>query len=109
MNVRQLLTFHEVMCREAHALCERKNSDYAGSGGQHPFRNFTAVESLGLAKTEVGLVVRMVDKINRLVTFLNDGKLTLENEGAHDSLLALINYAIILGAYIESGDDHADD
>ena len=99
MTVDELLKFHLAFCYQAYQLCERKNHDYAGATGASPFRNFEAVEALGIAPTEAGILVRMTDKLNRLVTFVRDGKLVVENEGATDSLVDLINYAVLLAAY----------
>ncbi|QDP54775.1 MAG: hypothetical protein Unbinned5784contig1000_18 [Prokaryotic dsDNA virus sp.] len=96
----ELLEFHMVFTHAAYQLCERKNHDYAGAQGQSPFRNFETVEALGLASTETGIVIRMADKINRLVTFARDGKLKVANESASDALLDIVNYAVILAAYI---------
>ena len=106
MTAAGLLTFHEELCAKAHALCAAKNHDYAGAEGLSPFRNFESIEALGVAKTEVGFLVRMIDKINRLCTFIKDGKLTVENEGAEDALLDLINYCVLLGAYIKKNTTH---
>jgi hypothetical protein len=100
MNVEQLLKFHLAFCYRAYRLVEVKNHDYAGADGEHPFKNFTSVEALGVATTEQGILVRMTDKLNRLVTFVRDGKLEVTNETAVDAMLDLINYSIILAAYI---------
>ena len=43
----------------------------------------------------------MTDKLNRLITFVQDGKLVVDNEGVEDALLDLINYSVILGAYLQ--------
>ena len=102
MNIEQLLKFHLAFCYQAYQIMEVKNHDYAGSSGETPFRNFTSPEALGIASTEQGLLIRMVDKINRLVTFCRDGKLEVTNETAQDALLDLINYSIILGGYMRA-------
>lgn len=100
MNVEELLKFHLAFCYRAYRLVEVKNHDYAGADGASPFRNFTSPEALGIATTEQGILIRMIDKINRLVTFCKDGKLAVDNETAGDALLDLINYSIILAAYM---------
>jgi hypothetical protein len=100
MNIEQLLKFHLAFSYQAYRIMEIKNHDYAGAAGESPFRNFTSPEALGIASTEQGILIRMVDKINRLVTFCKDGKLEVTNETAADALLDIINYAVILGAYM---------
>jgi hypothetical protein len=43
----------------------------------------------------------MTDKMSRLSTFANKGKLVVEDEGVQDTLLDLINYSILLAAFIQ--------
>lgn len=100
--VDELLKFHLAFCHRAYQILERKNHDYAGADGQTPWRNFETVELLGLASTETGIVMRMGDKLNRLVTFARDGKLAVKNEGAIDALLDMVNYSILLAAYLKA-------
>jgi hypothetical protein len=90
-------------------LCESKNHDYAGAGGLQPYRNFEAVEALGIAPTEVGLLIRITDKVQRLTTWVHDGKLVVENESAVDSLLDIVNYTVILAAYMRQRHLRCDD
>ncbi len=77
-----------------------KNNDY--SGGEHAhdaLANFKASESLGLHPI-TGLLLRMQDKLQRLKSFANDGKLAVPNESAEDACLDLVNYAILAKALI---------
>jgi len=101
MNSEELLKLHKKMCDRSRALMAKKNHDYAGKSGLDPFANFEAVEKIGICSTETGILVRMVDKIMRLRTFVNDGELKVENESAIDSCDDMINYSIILAGYIQ--------
>ena len=78
----------------------KKNHDYAGAGGDTPFANFTASEKLGICSTEVGFLMRMLDKLQRLGTFAKAGALKVLTEGPRDACLDIINYAILFAAYI---------
>lgn len=102
------LKFHEDFCAKARELSARKNSDYAGSGGESPFANFTRVEALGIASTEQGFLTRMMDKFCRLATFCKDGKLSVQDESAMDTLLDLVNYSCLLAAYLKDKQDDLD-
>ena len=102
MNVEQLLQFHLALCYQAYQVMESKNHDYAGAGGESPFRNFTSPEALGIATTEQGILIRMTDKLNRLVTFCRDGKLEVANETARDAIIDIVNYSVILAAYMNT-------
>ena len=68
MNREELLRLHEELCREA----------------------------MGICKTEQGFLVRIVDKLSRLSTFVSCGKLKVENEGYKDAIVDIINYAVLL-------------
>lgn len=94
------LKFAEEFFAQARALSAKKNSDYAGSGGQEAFANFTRVEYFGIATTEQGFLTRMVDKFCRIITFAKDGKLQVADEAVHDTLIDLANYSCLLAAYI---------
>lgn len=101
MNRQELLAFHEEITRKARELMTRKNHDYAGSGGESPFANFTRVESMGICSTERGFLVRLIDKISRLSTLCEAGKLLVKDETSDDSCIDIINYAILIAAYLK--------
>ena len=52
MTREELFKMHGEMCKTALELMKKKNSDYAGSGGNNPFANFTRSEALGICTTE---------------------------------------------------------
>jgi hypothetical protein len=101
MNTTELLKYHEELCSKARAIMEKKNHDYSGASGETPFLNFEVVERVGIIKTEEGFLVRVLDKIMRINTFLKAGKLKVTNESAEDACLDIINYFILLAAYIK--------
>jgi hypothetical protein len=89
------------MCNEALDLMKKKNADYAGSGGNNPFANFERAEAMGICSTEQGFLVRMIDKMSRLSTYTSKGKLVLEDETVYDTLIDMINYTVLLSAYLK--------
>ena len=95
----QLLTIHEELTQEAHQLMDRKNKDYAGASGANPFANFKRVESLGVCSTEKGFLVRLVDKLSRLSSFAESGSFAVEDESLRDTIMDVINYAVLIYAY----------
>ena len=100
MNRDDYLEFHKKMCDEARVLSAQKNNDYAGKDGEEPFANFTRVEAMGICSTEQGFMVRLTDKLSRLATLAAGGKLQVTNETAQDTLKDVVNYAILLAAYM---------
>lgn len=107
MNRDDYLRFHKDFCDKARDLSARKNNDYAGEGGEKPFANFERVAAMGICSTEQGFLVRMTDKLSRLATFAAGGKLQVADESALDTLLDVVNYGVLLAAFISQKD--ADD
>jgi len=100
MKKEELFVMHENMCKDALHLMKKKNADYAGSGGDNPFANFTRVENMGVCKTEQGFLVRLTDKMSRLSTFAQSGKLEVTDESFKDTCIDVINYIVLLHAYV---------
>jgi len=104
MTREELLAFHSELCSEAKALMSLKNKDYAGNEGTEPFANFTRVESMGICKTEQGFMVRLTDKMSRLSSFVRAGKMHVKDESFKDTCIDVINYMVLLAAYVSSKD-----
>jgi hypothetical protein len=88
-----LETFHIHTCTKALDLMVKKNSDYATS--DDPFANFKLFENEAL----LGIVIRLGDKLRRLYKAASGG--SMENETIEDTVLDIINYAIIFKAMLE--------
>ena len=105
MNRDQLFKHHEELCKIALDIMRKKNHDYAGNSGETPFANFERCEAMGICSTEAGFLVRLTDKLSRLSTFANAGRLTVDNESYEDAILDIINYCILFSAYVKSRDE----
>jgi len=101
MTKEELFEMHIKMCNDALTLMKKKNADYAGSGDGNPFANFKRAESMGICTTEQAFLVRIIDKISRLSSYSSNGKLIVEDETVHDTLIDMINYCVLLSAYLE--------
>ena len=100
LNRDRLLSLHGDVCNRAVRLMQKKNHDY--SGGQNaddPFLNFTRVERLGITDTQRGFMVRLTDKLSRLITFIDTGTYAVPDEKLEDTVVDLINYTILFYAY----------
>lgn len=102
MDRNELFTHHEALSKRALEIMRAKNNDYAGSKGDDPFANFRRVDAMGVCSVEQGFLVRIVDKVSRLSTFAKDGKLAVENESYEDAILDIMNYCVLMSAYIKS-------
>ena len=87
-------------------ISKAKNSDYAD--GEDAFQNFKVVETIGLTSVEVGLIVRMSDKFQRISNLIKR-EAKVKDESIIDTLSDLRNYANILQVYLENkgGKDEA--
>jgi hypothetical protein len=63
------------------------------------------VEKLGITDTKTGFLVRMTDKISRLITFSRNGAFKTKDEALLDTILDLINYSVLLYAYASQEKD----
>ena len=101
MNRNELLQHHKKLCEDARQLMRIKNHDYAGSEGDTPWMNFQRSEIMGICKTQQAFMVRIMDKISRLITFTNAGELLVKEEGVEDSIIDIINYMVLFSAFLK--------
>jgi hypothetical protein len=99
-----LLAFHGELTTAARDLMSLKNRDYAGKDGIEPFANFTRVEAMGVCTTEQGFLCRLTDKMSRLSSFVHSGKMNVADESFNDTCVDVINYMVLLAAYIKDKD-----
>lgn len=82
-----------------------KNHDYSGSSGNTPFSNFEMATKMGLPiSREKGLMLRVMDKIARLVTFLESRELKVK-ESTEDACIDIINYMVLLNGMLKERDE----
>lgn len=107
MNREQLLKLHEDATERSRGIMTKKNADYADGGQDLVFGNLDLIEalfptfSLNKLTTEVGIIVRMGDKLKRLATGVQR-EFEVKDEGFEDTCLDLINYTILLMAKRQS-------
>jgi hypothetical protein len=97
----QLIEYHTKMCNAARQLMAQKNHDYAGKAGDTPFANFMVVENLKVTSAERGILVRLCDKLQRLIQYIENGEFKVKSESFEDTGLDAINYTILLLALIK--------
>ena len=97
MNRTQLLKSHDDLCGKAKAIMVQKNQDYAEAAD--PFRNFEGSTALGIHPAN-GILLRMLDKMNRVRTYAEEGKLLTDS--FEDSIVDLINYSVLVHGLCQS-------
>ena len=101
MHSEELFKIHERLCKESLELMIKKNHDYSGKSGNEPFANFTRAEAMGITTTEKGILVRMLDKMSRLSSFMDSKEFKVEDEKLEDTIKDMINYSVLLYAYLQ--------
>lgn len=106
MKPETLFRLHEETCKKTLDIMRAKNSDYCGGENTvDSLANFKTAQSLGLHPV-TGLLLRMQDKLMRIKSFVNDGKLKVAGESVDDACEDLVNYAILAKAlFIEERED----
>lgn len=97
--------FHAYL-RAMGELHNKKQADYGR--GKDPLANVRAAADFGVSAV-LGVAIRMNDKLHRIKSFFQNGK--LENESLRDSFLDLAVYSIIalilMDEQLEQAEDHA--
>ena len=93
MTRQEFNDFHVKMCSESFELMKRKNADYGGD--TDPCANFRMSALLNLSP-EQGVLLRMQDKMARIISFLSKGSLAVKEESWRDACVDLVNYSVIL-------------
>lgn len=100
MNSKELLELHDDTCRECKEIMRTKNSDYTGGkDATDPFANFKSSTVIGIHPVH-GLLMRVLDKIQRIRSFVNDRELQVPEESVEDACNDIVNYAILAKAML---------
>lgn len=97
----EYIKFHKEFCKLMTDITVLKNADYTGGSGD-PFANFKIVEHVGICSAEQGFLTRMMDKMQRLSSFVANNRLHVTNESVADTLLDLANYSILFAGYLQA-------
>jgi hypothetical protein len=97
MTREEFKALHETLCKRAFDLMVLKNQDYGGN--TDPFANFRMSALLHL-KPALGVLLRMQDKMARLISFIEKGELKVTKESWDDACVDVLNYTIILAGLL---------
>jgi len=100
VNQKEYLALAESELLGVLEILRKKNADYSG-GSEDALANFKLCQTAGLAEAETGILIRMMDKIQRVKSFVSKGSLQVEDETAKDAARDLIGYSICLLALLE--------
>lgn len=94
MTIDELLKLHETTCNGAREIMRAKNSDYT-AGSSDPFANFRASEAVGVPAA-LSILVRVLDKLQRIRSFATLGELQVKNESVDDAIQDVVNYMVLV-------------
>ena len=79
-------------------IIKAKNADYADDGD--PYSNFRTA-SLFNVHPATGILLRVMDKIQRIKSFIEKNKLEVQGESFEDACDDIINYMVLIKGYIK--------
>ena len=105
MNIVELKKIHKDTTEKCLEIMLKKNSDYTGGKkSEDVFANFRMSEIFGVDPI-TGIMMRVLDKIQRIKSFTNDGELKVSDESVYDACEDIVNYVILAKAmFIEKRD-----
>ena len=89
----------ESTLKEIRETMAKKNQDYSG-GTNDPYANFTAGEYALGVPVEIGMLMRTMDKFQRIRSFVLTGNLAVKSESVDDAINDSIAYLILLKGYV---------
>jgi len=105
MTIEEIIKLLEETTNDLKNTLRRKSSDYTGGeGSQDPFANFRATKVLDIDPV-IGIMMRIMDKIQRVRSFVNDGELKVPNESVYDAFDDMIGYTILAKAMLKEKRD----
>jgi hypothetical protein len=100
MNTKELLKLHDDTCKSCRDIMLKKNNDYTGGKkATDIFANFNSSKILDIHPVQ-GLLLRVIDKVQRIRSFTNDKELSVPNETVEDACDDIVNYAILAKAML---------
>ena len=100
MTLEELKKLHDKTCAICREVMVKKNSDYTGgTNAKTIFANFESARYLGIHPVQ-GIMMRIMDKIQRINSFTNDKELQVPNESVYDACEDIVNYAILAKAIL---------
>jgi len=63
---------------------------------------------MGICSTEQGFMTRITDKMSRLSSFIDAGKMHVKDESFNDTVIDVINYMVLLSAFIKDKEPKSD-
>jgi hypothetical protein len=100
MNTKQLIELHDRTCKSCRDIMLKKNNDYTGGKkATDIFANFNSSKILDIHPVQ-GLLLRVIDKVQRIRSFTNDKELSVPNETVEDACDDIVNYAILAKAML---------
>ena len=80
-------------------ILKAKNADYCH--GEDPYKNFRSSQIFGISPIH-GILMRVMDKIERINTFASKGILEVKDESFADSCEDIINYMVLIKGFVAS-------
>lgn len=98
-NQEDLLKFYDEFFGAIRAKMIEKNTDYTGKKvTSDPFANFSAAENLGFVEAERYMAARIVEKLQRLASYFENGTLAVKEEPVDEVTRDIACLAFLISA-----------
>jgi len=87
---------------ELKMLHDAKNHDYATA--ENPYKNLEGVERIGIEAWR-GIVIRLMDKFERVEQYCTNGELAIKSEGMEDTFKDIAVYSTLAMILFRKGQD----
>lgn len=87
------------MAEEELDIMLAKNADYTAKSGD-PYANFRMSQLLGIDPI-LGLLIRCMDKFQRIRSYINNGRLEVADESVYDAISDVRNYMVLCRGLID--------
>ena len=88
---------------ELKMLHDAKNHDYATA--ENPYKNLEGVQRIGIELWR-GIVIRLMDKFERVEQFCRSGELAIKSEGLEDTFKDIAIYSTLAMILYRKGEDN---
>lgn len=107
MKIDEYLKIKDEVYQKARALSVSKGEDY--SGKEDTLKNLKLAELMGLCSAEAGILVRLSDKLMRLVGFVHNGNFSVQDEKLLDTVVDVHNYIDLFYAVVKEKSEGTND
>ena len=100
-TTKDILENFDLIVSKLRTVLMQKNHDYTQGASKDSLKNFKISALVLSIDSGKGLLVRVMDKIMRITTYIEAGNLQVPNEGVDDAISDIIGYMVLLSSLLK--------